>query len=265
MNLDKILLNDLIDIFSLKVPQNMAREIVMNAIRNEFIHNAKRDFWSNRELINIATQGKPILCDYYFDIIEVINWIEMEQSVPNNNFPIVFSDEFIEHHKCRNSVLGGFFHKFKEKFTKSSIINVPQKSATNQVERNAEPLQKENLSDKKDFFQRLAKDIIEEIKLLQFQEMINVPFVVRSCIVFFDFKLNGKEIYDQNGQTINSFSYDSLMVYIKEIGIPSGKLGRLSTNKETKREQVLDLLKKCFTETKYDVHRENLKKLIEKN
>ena len=103
------------------------------------------------------------------------------------------------------------------------------------------------------------------MKLIQCQEMINVSFVARSCIVFCDFKLNGKEIYDQNGQTINSFSYDSLTVYIKEIGIPSGKLGRLSTNKETKREQVLDLLKKCFTETKYDVHRENLKKLIEKN
>ena len=50
INLDKILLDDLIEIFSLKVPCDMAREIVMNAIRNGFIHNAKNDLWSNREL-----------------------------------------------------------------------------------------------------------------------------------------------------------------------------------------------------------------------
>ena len=104
MNLDRILLDDLIEIFSLKVSRNVAREIVMNAISSGFIHNAKHDFWGNRELLNIATQEKPILCDYYLDIMEVINWIEMERNIPNNNFPIVFSDEFIEHQKSRNSV-----------------------------------------------------------------------------------------------------------------------------------------------------------------
>lgn len=266
MNLDRILLDDLIEIFSLKVSRNVAREIVMNAISSGFIHNAKHDFWGNRELLNIATQEKPILCDYYLDIMEVINWIEMERNIPNNNFPIVFSDEFIEHQKSRNSVLYSFLNNVKKRFIKDSVANSQQESAiTNNTEHNVKLLQKESSSEKKDFFQQLAKDIIEEIKLLQFQEMINVPFVVRSCIVFCGFELSGKEIYDQNGQTVNDFSYDSLTIYVKELGISPGKLGRLSMNADYKREQVMDLLKTRFVESKYDIHRENLKKLNPKN
>ena len=266
MNLDRILLDDLIEIFSLKVSRNVAREIVMNAISSGFIHNAKHDFLGNRELLNIATQGKPILCDYYLDIMEVINWVEMERNIPNNNFPIVFSDEFIEHHKFRNSFLYGFLNNFKKKFVKCNATDSQQESRiTDHTEHNVKLLQKENSSEKKDFFQQLAKDIIEEIKLLQFQEMINVPFIVRSCIVFCGFELSGKEIYDRNGQTVNDFSYDSLTVYVKELVISPGKLGRLSMNADHKREQVMDLLKTRFVESKYDIHRENLKRLNPKN
>ncbi len=54
-------------------------------------------------------------------------------------------------------------------------------------------------------------------------------------------------------------------MYVKELGISPGKLGRLSINAENKREQVMDLLKSRFLESKYDIHRENLKKLNPKN
>ena len=117
---------------------------------------------------------------------------------------------------------------------------------------------------KEDFFKLLAKEILEDIASINLEEMRNMPFVIRSCLIFCGFELNkNKNTYDKNGRLIPGLSRDTLRGYLKDLNIPAVKQGNLPKTYKANVEKWLVWLKKeRFDSDKYRIHKSRLEKLI---
>ena len=116
---------------------------------------------------------------------------------------------------------------------------------------------------KEDFFKLLAKDILEEIKTAKTEEIATLSFIVRACIDFCGFKLGkNRKVYRNPKIPIKKLSNDTLRIYLKDMKLPMGKIGRTNTQERKNIESGLNLLKKRYTLDKYNIHKIRLNKLI---
>ena len=82
---------------------------------------------------------------------------------------------------------------------------------------------------KEAFFKLLAADILKDINEIKLYEMLNMPFIIRSCLSFCGFELSkNKNTYDKKGRLIPGLSRDTLRGYLKDMNIPLVKQGNLS-------------------------------------
>ncbi|MDR2724128.1 MAG: hypothetical protein LBB25_02910 [Holosporaceae bacterium] len=110
MNLDKIRYADLVSMFSFKISPKAAGEIIRNAVNSKYI--AYSQHYVPNDLYYKGSNFRPTILCHFFKIIDVIEWAQKERAL-NPDFPIVFNDEFVEHHKNRVRVFSETAQKQK--------------------------------------------------------------------------------------------------------------------------------------------------------
>lgn len=183
----------------------------------------------------------------------------------------LFKNAIVEQVSCKLSEKGPLFlkkdviewMKKKAETDRMFIFRLNSDFVNDYIQLHSQIIKDESIS-KEDFFKQLAKDILEDIKAINIEEMRNMPFVIRACLSFCGFELNkNKNTYDKNGRLISGLSRDTLRGYFSDMNIPAVKQGNLSKVRKDNIEKWLDWLKKeRFCLEKYNIHKSRLKKLI---
>jgi hypothetical protein len=225
MNLDEISYGDLISMLSFEISEKEAKKIIYNAVNSGFL-TYSRHYTPNEHYYRGSNLRPTIMC-YFFKVINVIEWAQKERSV-NPDFSLVFSKEFMEHHRNRIRV-------FCE--TAEKISDYPDKAS---------------------FFRSLAIEIKNDVAG---KIDLTLPLIIEAMVIFLGLRVSkNATVYNHNGKEKSGCSYDSIRKHIEDL-FPCGIHGNLTKDGKSDRKDKQSFLKKVLSAEKYDKFPENFKKL----